>query len=168
MDGPRWETPGRVVRVSTDGEASVIAGDVPSPNGIILDETGTGLYVSQYNTNRINHFGLAVDGASVTSAHPAVHVDAGRARVDSTAVDADGNIYQAFHGKPVIEVYAPTGEHLRTITVPAGDAAGLESATNLAVKAGITEEYMTVNGPDGGYLYAFDALAEGIRSTNGG
>ena len=38
MDGPGWETPGRVVRIGVDGTASVLADDLPSPNGIVFDE----------------------------------------------------------------------------------------------------------------------------------
>lgn len=168
MDGPGWETPGRVVRVSAEGEAAVLAGDLPSPNGIVMDETGTGLYVAQYNANRIDYLGLDEAGTSVQVAHPAIHVDGGKARVDSTAVDAAGNLYQAFHGRPEIAVYSPTGEHLATIAVPDVDVDGLDSATNIAIRPGTTEAYMTVSGPSGGYLYAFDALAEGTRQSNGG
>lgn len=166
MDGPGWETPGRVVRISLDGEATVLASGLPSPNGIVMDETGTGLYVAQYNANRIDRLVLDEGGTAVQAAHPAIYVDGGKARVDSTAVDADGNIYQAFHGKPEIAVYSPAGEHLATVAVP--DAAGLDSATNIAIRPGTTEAYMTVSGSAGGHLYAFDALAEGNRHSNGG
>jgi lactonase len=164
-DGPGWETPGRVVRVGTDGTASVLASDLPSPNGIVFDEDDAGLWVSQYNANRIDYLGLDEQRTSVVSAYPAIYVDAGRARVDSTAVDADGNVYQAFHGKTAIEVYSPTGEHLQTITT---DDDGLESATNLAIAPGTTDGVITVSGPAGGWIYSFDALAEGTRQSNGG
>lgn len=165
MDGPGWETPGRVVRISTDGVATVLASDLPSPNGIVLDEDETGLWVSQYNANRIDYLGLDEERTRVVSAYPAIHVDAGRARVDSTAVDADGNVYQAFHDKPAIEVYSRTGEHLQTVSV-ADD--GLESATNIAIAPGTTDGVITVSGPAGGWVYSFDALAEGTRQSNGG
>ncbi|CAM5260580.1 hypothetical protein STENM327S_07153 [Streptomyces tendae] len=65
-------------------------------------------------------------------------------------------------------VYDKYGERLATVEVPARAARGLESATNVAITPGGTRAYMTVSGPDGGYLYGFDALGEGIRQSNGG
>lgn len=165
MDGPGWETPGRVVRIDLDGTATVLASNLPSPNGIVFDEDGAGLWVSQYNANRIDRMELDETGTEVIAAYPAIHIDAGRARVDSTAVDADGNVYQAFHGRPEIEVFSPTGEHLTTVSV-AGTS--LESATNVAIAPGSTDGYITVSGPEGGYVYTFTALADGIRQSNGG
>lgn len=165
MQSPGWETPGRVIRIGVDGEATVLAENLPSPNGISFDERGAGLYVAQYNANRIDYYALGDDGATVDAAFPAIHVDGGRARVDSTAVDAEGNIYQAFHGRPEIEIYSPAGDLLQTVVVP-GD--GLESATNLAISPGTDDGYITVSGPAGGFVYTFRALAEGIRSSNGG
>jgi lactonase len=83
-------------------------------------------------------------------------------------VDSDGNLYQGLHGRPAMAVYDRHGERLATVEVPARAAAGLESATNVAITPGGTKAYMTVSGPAGGYLYAFDALAEGTRQSNGG
>lgn len=166
MDGPGWQTPGRVVHIGVDGVASVLASDLPSPNGIVFDEAHEGLWVSQYNANRVDYLGLDQTRTSVVSAYPAIYVDAGRARVDSTAVDADGNVYQAFHGRTEIEVYSPTGTHLTTVSVP--DDIDLDSATNIAIRPGTTEGFITVSGADGGWIYSFDARAEGISQSNGG
>lgn len=165
MDGPGWETPGRVVRIGVDGAASVLASDLPSPNGIVFDEDEAGLWVSQYNANRIDRLELDETRTEVMAAYPAIRVDAGRARVDSTAVDAEGNVYQAFHGRPEIEVYSSSGEHLTTVVV---DDGSLESATNVAIAPGTTDGYITVSGPKGGFVYTFTALADGIRQSNGG
>ena len=165
MDGPGWETPGRIVRIGVDGVATVLAAGLPSPNGIVFDEDDAGLWVSQYNANRIDRLELNETRTEVTAAYPAIHIDAGRARVDSTAVDADGNIYQAFHGRPEIEVYSSSGEHLTTITAEGGS---LDSATNVAIAPGTTDGYITVSGPSGGFVYTFPALADGIRQSNGG
>ncbi|MDP3951674.1 SMP-30/gluconolactonase/LRE family protein [Microbacterium sp.] len=165
MDGPGWVTPGRLVRIGVDGGATVLASDLPSPNGIVFDEDGSGLWVSQYNANRVDRFELNGTGTEVVAAYPAIHIDAGRARVDSTAVDADGNVYQAFHGRSEIEVYSSSGKHLTTIVA---EDESLESATNIAIAPGTTDGYITVSGPNGGYIYTFTALAEGIRQSNGG
>lgn len=165
MDGPGWETPGRVVRIGVDGQASVLALDLPSPNGIVFDEEDAGLWIAQYNANRIDYFALDETRTRVVSAYPAIHVDGGIGRIDSTAVDAEGNVYQAFHQKAEIAVFAKTGERIGTIRVPGG---GLESATNIAIAPGTTDGYLVVSGPAGGFVHTFDAYGEGIRQSNGG
>ncbi|TDQ54360.1 SMP-30/gluconolactonase/LRE family protein [Actinorugispora endophytica] len=169
FSGPAWEARGRVVRIDRDtAEATVLAKDLPAPNGISFDEDFSGLWVGQYAANRVDHYTLGGDGTEVETSHAAIHFDGGTSRVDSIAVDAAGNLYQAVHGQPRIFVYGSTGEHLATVSVPADDADGLESATNVAIAPGTTDAYMTVSGGDGGFVYTFDALAEGTRQSNGG
>lgn len=165
MDGPGWETPGRVVRIDANGQATVLADDLPSPNGIVFDEEDAGLWVAQYNANRIDYFALDEERTRVVAAFPAIHVDGGIGRIDSTAVDAEGNIYQAFHEKAEIMVFAKTGEQIGTIRVP---GEGLESATNIAIAPGTTDGYLVVSGPAGGFVHTFDAYGEGVRQSNGG
>lgn len=161
------EAHGRVVRIDRDGgKATVLAGELAATNGISFDADYRGLWISELTQNQISYLRLDAAGG-VASRHTAIRVDAGIAQTDSIAVDADGNLYQALHGRPAMVVYDQYGERLATIEVPAG-ATGLESATNVAITPGGTTAYMTVSGPAGGYLYTFKALAEGIRQSNGG
>ncbi|WP_320775377.1 SMP-30/gluconolactonase/LRE family protein [Streptomyces sp. CRN 30] len=159
---------GRVVRIDRSGkEASVLVDGLAATNGIAFDVDFGGLWYSELTRNRINY--LPLDGrGGVTAPHTAVRVDGGVAQTDSIAVDADGNLYQALHGRPAMAVYSRTGERLATVEVPARAAEGLESATNVAITPGGTTAYMTVSGPAGGYLFTFEALGEGIRQSNGG
>ncbi|MEU4895079.1 SMP-30/gluconolactonase/LRE family protein [Streptomyces sp. NPDC044780] len=159
---------GRVVRIGRDGrKATVLADGLSAPNGISFDADYRGLWFSELTEDRISY--LLLDGeGGVASRHTAIRVDGGIAQTDSIAVDADGNLYQALHGRPAMAVYSEHGERLATVEVPARAAEGLESATNVAITPGGRKAYMTVSGPDGGYLYTFDALAEGIRQSNGG
>ncbi|MFB6949667.1 SMP-30/gluconolactonase/LRE family protein [Streptomyces niveus] len=161
------ESLGRVVRISRDGtRATTLAGELAAPNGVSFDVDYQGLWFSELTENRISHLRLDEQGG-VTSRHTAIRVDAGIAQTDSIAVDADGNLYQGLHGRAAMAVYDRHGERLATVELPAR-AKGLESATNVAITPGGTKAYMTVSGPGGGYLYAFDALAEGVRQSNGG
>ncbi|MER5551818.1 SMP-30/gluconolactonase/LRE family protein [Streptomyces sp. NPDC002793] len=158
---------GRVVRIDRDGEKAVVLADgLAATNGISFDADHQGLWISELTENRISYLRLDGEG-SVTSRHTAIRVDGGIAQTDSIAVDADGNLYQALHGRAAMAVYDRHGERLATVEVPAR-AEGLESATNVAITPGGTKAYMTVSGPAGGYLYTFDALAKGIRQSNGG
>lgn len=166
---PFWEPQGRVVRIDGESaEAIVLAEELPAPNGISFDEDYTGLWVSQYAANRIDHLALNEDGTEVETAHTGIHFDGGTSRVDSNAVDAEGNIYQAVHGQPRIHVYSSTGEKLATVGVPSEAAEGVDTATNVAIEPGTTDAYMTVSGQDGGFVYEFEAFGEGIRQSNGG
>ncbi|MET7294956.1 SMP-30/gluconolactonase/LRE family protein [Streptomyces griseoloalbus] len=162
------EAKGRVVRIDRDGRnATVLADELAAPNGISFDADYRGLWISELTQNRVSY--LLLDGrGQVASRHTAIRVDGGIAQTDSIAVDADGNLYQALHGRPAMTVYDRHGERLATVEIPGRAAEGLESATNVAITPGGTRAYMTVSGPAGGYLYAFDALAEGIRQSNGG
>lgn len=158
---------GRVVRIDRAGKkASVLADGLASPNGISFDEEYRGLWFSELTENRVSYL-LHEQKEGVASRHTAVRVDGGIAQTDSIAVDADGNLYQGLHGRPAMAVYDKHGERVGTVEVPAGGK-GLESATNVAITPGGTTAYMTVSGPAGGYVYTFDALAKGIRQSNGG
>ncbi|MGW0908295.1 SMP-30/gluconolactonase/LRE family protein [Streptomyces sp. NPDC002853] len=160
---------GRIVRIDRDGEkATVLADGLAHPNGVMFDPELHGLWISELAENTISYLLLDAGKTTVTSQHEAVHVDAGVAQTDSIAVDADGNLYQALHGRPAMAVFSPDGERLATVEVPAKAAEGLESATNVAITPGGRKAYMTVSGPDGGYVYRFTALADGIRQSNGG
>ncbi|MFG3318009.1 SMP-30/gluconolactonase/LRE family protein [Streptomyces sp. NPDC048171] len=162
------EPKGRVVRIDRTGKhATVLAAGLAAPNGISFDARYRGLWFSELTENRISYL-LLDDEGGVASRHTAVRVDGGLAQTDSIAVDADGNLYQALHGRPAMAVYSPHGERLATVEVPARAAAGLQSATNVAITPGGTEAYLTVSGPAGGYLYRFEALGRGVRQSNGG
>ncbi|WP_454852718.1 SMP-30/gluconolactonase/LRE family protein [Promicromonospora soli] len=165
---PSWEPQGRVVRV--DGEtaaATVLARDLPAPNGISFTPDFDGLWVSHNTGNRVDFLRLGAGGTEVATAHPAIYFSGGQSQIDSTAVDADGNVYQGVHGQAKVFVHSPAGELLSTVSLPAR-AKGLTSATNIAIRPGTTDAYMTVSGKAGGFVYEFEALAEGIRQSNGG
>ncbi|MEW2405372.1 SMP-30/gluconolactonase/LRE family protein [Streptomyces griseoviridis] len=161
------EAHGRVVRIDRTGEkTAVLADGLAATNGISFDLGYRGLWISELAENRISYLRLDADG-KVTARHTAVRVDGGIAQTDSIAVDADGNLYQALHGRAAMIVYNQYGERLATVRLPARTE-GLESATNVAITPGGRTAYVTVSGPAGGYLYTFDALADGVRQSNGG
>lgn len=165
---PYWEPQGRVVRI--DGEtagATVLARDLPAPNGISFTPDYDGLWVSHNTGNRVDFLRLAEGGTEVATAHPAIHFSGGQSQIDSTAVDAEGNVYQGVHGQAKVFVHSPAGELLTTVSLPSR-AKGLTSATNIAIRPGTTDAYMTVSGTAGGFVYEFEALAKGIRQSNGG
>lgn len=165
---PSWEPQGRVVRIDAESaEATVLARDLPAPNGISFTPDFDALWVSHNTGNRVDHLRLDEARTEVATAHPAIYFSGGQSQIDSTAVDAEGNVYQGVHGQAKVFVYSPAGELLTMVSLPER-AKGLTSATNIAIKPGTTDAYMTVSGTAGGFVYEFDALAEGIRQSNGG
>ncbi|MFI6344365.1 SMP-30/gluconolactonase/LRE family protein [Streptomyces sp. NPDC050560] len=163
------EAEGRVVRIDRDGRgSSVLADGLAHPNGVMFDPGLRGLWISELATDTVSYLLLDADRTTVKSRHEAIHVDGGLAQTDSIGVDAEGNLYQALHGRPAMAVFSEYGARLGTVEIPAKEAKGLESATNVAIAPGGRKAYMTVSGPSGGYVYAFTPLAKGIRLSNGG
>lgn len=166
---PYWDAKGRIVRIDgTTATATVLAAHLESPNGIGFSPDDSALWVSLNTGNRVDYLTLAEPNTSVAAAHPAIYASTGTAQVDSISVDTDGNLYMGLHNRPAVLIYNSVGELVSTIEVPDSDKPGLSSATNVAIKPGTTEAYVTVSGRDGGFLYSFDALAKGIRQSNGG
>ncbi len=166
---PHWEASGRVVRIDPISRAATVLADgLPSPNGIGFTPNHDGLWIGLNTGNRIDRLTLNADGTEVATAFPAIHASAGVGQLDSIAVDADGNLYVGLHGRPEILVYGTDGRLLTTVRVPADEAAGLSSATNVAITPGSTEAFVTISGRDGGFVYEFEALGVGIPQSNGG
>ncbi len=166
---PYWEPTGRVVRVDPGtGVATVLADELPSPNGIGFTPTYDALWIGLNTGNRIDRLTLTEDRMQVATAFPAIHASTGVGQVDSIAVDSAGNLYVGLHSRPEILVYDTGGHLTTTVRVPAAEADELSSATNVAITPDSTAAYMTVSGSSGGYVYAFDALANGIPQSNGG
>lgn len=165
---PDAKPSGRVVRIDAEtNKATILADNQPNPNGVSFNLERDALWISQLDADRIDRLILNDQRTAVTTGHTAIHINGGGAQTDSNAVDAEGNIYQAMHGRPEIRVHGPDGSHLTTIGIPR-DHEGLESATNIAIKPGTKDAYATVSGPGGGYIYHFEALGKGIRQSNGG
>ena len=81
--------------------------------------------------------------------------------VDSNAVDADGNLYQCVMGKGIVILKANTYDIIAVIRIPGVEAGEQVGVTNLAIKPGTDEAYVTVGlGPRGAEIYKFRALAK--------
>lgn len=166
--GTPWEPTGRLIRLEADGSSpSVLQGGLARPNGIAFTPDFSRLWVAEATANRLSSFGLSEDGTSVipNDAFIGMTVDRGVREgaegvvpiaLDSTAVDADGNVYQTVHGAGEILIWNAAGKLMAVVNFADADVA------NLAIEPGTRNAYATVGGETGGYVYRFKALAEGI------
>jgi lactonase len=169
--GDPWSPTGRILRFNPDGSgATLIQGGLSAPNGISFTPDFTALWVGELTMGREDHFTLAADGKSVVARQVGMTHNIGVAGFDSNTVDGAGNVYQAVPGQGRILVWNSIGDLLTTVVVPQSDfpVIGQTTVTNLAIKPGTTDAYVTVGGPNGGYIYHFNALAKGIAQSNGG
>jgi gluconolactonase len=114
------ELPTNVYRVDgRTGQATVVAGDIPRPNGLCFSPDERRLYVvvSGATPREIRVFD--VDGARLTSGR--VFVDAGPASPDGIRCDTDGNLWCGWGGGEAhdgVAVFNPEGAMIGHIRLP--------------------------------------------------
>jgi lactonase len=169
MRGDPWNPVGRVIRFDSDGQNStLIQGGLASPNGISFDPAYNALWVSEFAAGREDYLPLSTDHSTVVGGHTAIYASIGTAQLDSNAADTAGNIYQCVWGGGKVLVYRPDGTLIAQIVVPQAVQTDELLTTNLAIKPGTTQGYLTVGGKRGGYIYTFRSLAPGGWQSNGG
>ena len=112
---------GKICFIGIDGGETVIADELDFPNGIILSNDETILYIAESYKNRILKIDLA--SAGKPTADPIVfaklprHVSGNLIDnlPDGLALSHDGNIYVAHYGMQAIQVLSPEGNLLSTI-----------------------------------------------------
>ncbi|MFD5162156.1 SMP-30/gluconolactonase/LRE family protein [Streptomyces hawaiiensis] len=176
--GNPWKPDGRVVRLDANGKApSVLQKGLSSPNGISFNRDYSRLWVTENTANRVSNFELNDDRTSIVHGSAGMQVDLGTysaagkelpIALDSNAVDADGNVYQPLHGGGEVLVWNPNGDLLATVKLKDNLPKDQLGATNLAIKPGTNDAYLTVGGDNGGYVYHFKAPGKGISQSNGG
>ncbi|NUU21560.1 MAG: SMP-30/gluconolactonase/LRE family protein [Streptomycetaceae bacterium] len=166
--GSPWDPIGRVVRFDADGaNPTVVQGGLSAPNGISFTPDYSALWVSEYSRGQEDHFTLTPDGKGVSERRVGMTGNIGMHGFDSNTVDAAGNVYQTVIGTDRILVWDAGGALVGTISVPPQDM-GKMLVSNLVIKPGTTDGYITVGGDKGGFIYRFRALAPGIPQSNGG
>lgn len=167
--GSPWNLIGRLVRVDAKGQNPIVLqGGLSAPNGISFTPDFSGLWVSELTLGREDHFTLSADGTSITGGSVGMTANIGLDGFDSNSIDSAGNVYQCVVGAGKLLVWNPNGDLVATIAVPQNLPQPETLTTNLAIKPGTTDGYLTVGGGNGGYIYKFRALAPGIPQSNGG
>ena len=101
---------GRVIHVRPDGQAKVILDKIPGPNGLVLNDNGSMLYVAVTRSNSVWQLNLRED-ATVSKAGFFIHMSGGLGP-DGLAMDSKGNLLVAHAGGACVWVFDPFGEPL--------------------------------------------------------
>ncbi|HYG45843.1 MAG TPA: SMP-30/gluconolactonase/LRE family protein [Bordetella sp.] len=126
---------GRVFRVRADGRVDCLLDNIPSPNGIAVDPSGTVLYVAVTRANAVWRVPLMADG---TVAKVANYIQlSGGGGPDGLAVDSAGGLAVAHIGLGVVWLFDRRGVPVGRVQSAEGD-----HTTNIAY-----------GGPDGKTLY---------------
>jgi gluconolactonase len=99
---------GRVYRLAADGRLDCILDGIPSPNGLVLDQHETALYVAVTRANAIWRAPFLLDG---TVSKVGVYVQlSGMGGPDGMALDAEGGLSIAHIDLGSVWIMSPIGE----------------------------------------------------------
>jgi gluconolactonase len=138
---------GRVYRQRADGQLDLLLDNIPSPNGLVLNEAETELYVAATRGNCIWRVPFMPDG-TVAKAGVFIQMSGGHGP-DGLAMDEAGNLVVAHVGLGSVWLFSPAGEPLLRILSCKG-----RKITNVAY-----------GGPDRKTLFITEAESGCILST---
>jgi len=166
MQGNAIEPTGRVIHVDAAGVQTLVQGGLAHPNGIALSPDGRRLWVSEHLSNRLLALDLDETGIAVNDWAPgagvSVYANLTGGLADSTAVDAEGNVYQAMYFGGRVEVFDNQGNPIRTIQTPGEGQDQFPTTTNVVIQPGTNQGYITAGGPEGISILRFEAEAEAL------
>lgn len=150
---------GRVFRVRADGAIDCLLNNVPSPNGLVLDPSGTVLFVAVTRANAIWRVPLTRDG-SVTKVGTFIQLSGG-AGPDGLAMDESGNLLVAHPGLGAVWQFSPRGEPIARI-----DSCEGHHVTNLAY-GGPDRKTLFITESESGSILTARMQAPGMKMFSG-
>ncbi|MGE0730372.1 MAG: SMP-30/gluconolactonase/LRE family protein [Acidimicrobiia bacterium] len=164
---------GAIYYASTDGSSiSLVAAPLLTPNGVGLSPAEDRLYYAETATGRVWYWELEAPGVlkltgpqvSSTSVPATLLANVGGvARLDSLAVDSEGNVCVATLMVGAITAIAPDGAIRAIVPVPGDDF----MVTNICFGGpDLTTAYITASGK--GTLYAHEWHCPGLKLNFGG
>lgn len=139
---------GRVFRLTTKGKLDCLVGNVPSPNGLVMDPKETMLYVAVTRANATWRVPIRGDG-SVHRVGLFCQLVGGWGP-DGMAVDTAGNVLMAHAGGAAVWVWSPDGLPLYRVTACDGG----KLTTNMAYGGAGNRSLFITNSLSGNVLVA--------------
>lgn len=116
---PKSDRLGRLYRIDPDLSYRVILEGIGCSNGMGLTPDGTGLYYTDTTVRRIYLFDYDQTTGELTNQRTALEFGEGVGYPDGMTVDAEGNLWVAFWGGSCVRCFAPNGEELALLELPA-------------------------------------------------
>jgi sugar lactone lactonase YvrE len=136
---------GRVFRLATNGERSIIASGLEYPNGIALEPDGGIVIVNEQGLHRVLPDGTTEVVVEVI----------GTSGGDGFCIDTEGNFYCAMVMEHGVRVFSPDGKEIDRLSIPAPEG-GLGLTTNCCF-----------GGADGRTLFATDSIPGQVVAWEG-
>ena len=109
---------GRVFRLNLDGSWNILLNNCPSPNGLVLDQSESGLFVAMTRDNSVWYVPFYPDGRPQRTGRFSSYYGTGGP--DGMASDEEGNIFVAHSSLGVVFVHRSNGEPFARIESTVG------------------------------------------------
>jgi len=150
--------PGAGALYRYDGTVCTILREVTISNGMAWSAAGDRMYYIDTPTMQVDVFTVGADGEPVDR-RPAFAIDPGDGAPDGMCIDDDGCLWVALWGGGKVCRYAPTGEKLATVGVPAPQVSSCAFGGRTLFITTSQEGYAPADSqrhPGAGHLYAVD------------
>jgi lactonase len=161
---------GRILLREPNGTVVVALSGLAHPNGIVFTPDQQSLWVDEDLSGKLDHVAQQLSSPAATTTTPTVHTASylnlgANAYSDSLTTDGQGNVYMAVYGANEVLEFNSDGRQIGRVVFPKT----VPNVTHVAIEPGTTRAFVTASGPDGGYIYTFQALAAAPANTpNGG
>ena len=151
---------GALYRVDPDLTVTQVLDGIAIPNGPAFDAAGTVMYLADSAQGLIYRYELTDDG-DLAGRHEFASVDGAP---DGMTVDAEDHVWSAIWGSGVVHRYAPSGELVEVVPVPA------VQPTSIAIGGGRIMVTSATQGlahptPDDGRTFTADCAVDGTPTA---
>ena len=151
---------GSLYRVDPDLTVTRVLGDIAIPNGPAFDASGAVMYLADSARGVISRYAMTADGDLADRTEFAT-VDGSP---DGMTVDAENHLWSAIWGAGVIHRYAPTGELVEVVAVPASQPTSIAIGGGRIMVTSATEGLVDP-GVDDGRTFVADCAVEGVPTA---
>jgi gluconolactonase len=111
---------GRLFRLTAGGELDCLISNIPSPNGLVFNETETQLYLAVTRMNAVWRVRFLPGGRTVVKTGTFIQLSGGLAGPDGLALGEGGELVIGHMGLGTVWVMSPLGEPMFRIRSPEG------------------------------------------------